>query len=106
MKKNFDLLPLIAFENYYKFKSSFNVINSINIFGIIEKNLSGINIDASKIFLNFDYFWFSNFNILGTSNFFLNYNSLIYQKLLYQSIYINKSLYLSLKNYIVNEFKE
>ena len=104
--KNFDLLPLIAFENYYKFKSSFNVINSINIFGIIEKNLSGINIDASKIFLNFDYFWFSNFNILGTSNFFLNYNSLIYQKLLYQSIYINKSLYLSLKNYIVNEFKE
>ena len=96
---NYQQLPLISFEVFYNFKSDLKEINILNVIGIKEKDLDGKDIDASKIFSNFDYFWFSNLNIPLYNN---NINQLqLSQLTINQNIFINKSFYLELKKNMI-----
>ena len=96
---NYQQLPLISFEVFYNFKSDLKEINILNVIGIKEKDLDGKDIDASKIFSNFDYFWFSNLNIPLYNN---NINQLqLNQLTINQNIFINKSFYLELKKNMI-----
>ena len=101
---NYQQLPLISFEVFYNFKTYLKQIKSLNIIGIKEKDLSGKDIDASKIFNNFDFFWFSNLNIPLYSN---NINQLQLSQLsINQTIFINKSFYFELKKNVMGFLNE
>ena len=101
---NYQLLPLISFEVFYNFKSNIKLLNNLNVIGIKEKDLNGKDIDASKIFGNFDYFWFSNlyYQLYGNNINLLQLNQLS----IYQNLLINKSYYLQLKKNVLNFINE
>ena len=97
-------LPLISFEIFYQFKSGINNMHYLTILGIIEKNKFEIeqnNFSISK----FDYFWFANLflrqGIYNHNNYTYN-NDAIFNEQLKQSIYMNKIIYMGLKNKIIN----
>ena len=94
-KVEFDCLNNISFEIFYKFKSGINNGHYLTVFGINEKNIKGFDINGENIFPYFEFFWFSNKNIVPLP-FMKNYNFLLFQQ--QQNMIMNKNLFYALKN--------
>ena len=90
-----DSLNNISFEVFYKFKSGINNGHYLTVSGIKEKNIKGFDINGENIFPYFEYFWFSNKNIIPLP-FMKNYNFLLFQQ--QQTMIMNKNLFYALKN--------
>ena len=95
----FDNMNNISFEIFYKFKSGVLDGHYLTVTGIKEKNIKGIDMNGENLFQFFEFFMFSNKNIIPIP-YMKNYNYLLFQQ---QQIFnMNKNLFWALKNNIKN----